>query len=571
MSTNSKTCVFDHLPTELLYTLFTYFLAHEIFLIFVDVSDRVNAVVREYSAYHVNFKSIRKTSFDLICHRIHPEQVISLTLCDDKDTPGLSKMFLSRFRIEQFVKLRSLKLIEIEYESVELILSNLHKLDQLHSFSFNVNSIRKKYPTRSNHYTDISKKIDLLLSSIYPRVLPQVNRLYLHSGHVLHSIVLLSLHYLKLDTCSLDELKVIFKNALQLQSLAICLKLQTPNLDISSTSSRLTRLDLKIENCPISMNEMEYFLPQLPYLKHVKLDLKGSEDLCNGYRWQKLTSDYTTFLFRFHITLMSVNEKLRSFRTSFWLEEKRLFVNYKSRCLYAEPHTRNNVLNGYSQVSHSKAQHNSVDQRKEMTHLHVDSIFDLLECIPLEYKFPYIRECEMVFVTIVMLEKIKGYQFQQIQKLDIYIECEAKNLANSIKTLAHIFPSLKHLIITYSEDFSIEHMVLVVKKFKYIENISFHYKCLPFSETIIYDHQKLITLMTWRLVEDNFTCRIFHSSEFNELNGIHWWIRAEPIKSFGIGFSLSHLKLLWKESLFILSEGTTSILLRLLWVYSILL
>ncbi|CAF4160077.1 unnamed protein product, partial [Adineta steineri] len=315
---------FDILPVEILHTLFTYFLAHEVLFSFLDVSDYVNNVILAYSAYQVDLKSIRKTHFDLICQHIRPEQIISLRLSDDKDTPGLSELFFSRFQIEQFIHLRSLKLIEIEYESMDSIFSYLHQLKQLRSFSFNVDSIRQKYPTRTNSYLNMWNQVNLLLSNTYLRVLPQITYLYLHNGNVLHSIPLPVVYHLKLDKCSLDDLKVIFKNAPEIQSLNICLKLETPTLNISSISSPpLTKLNLKITNSPVSMNEMESFLLNLPYLKHLKLELEGDNDLANGHRWQMLTGDFITFAFKFHVEVGSVNETLQSFRTLFWLEEKR--------------------------------------------------------------------------------------------------------------------------------------------------------------------------------------------------------------------------------------------------------
>ncbi|CAF4254572.1 unnamed protein product, partial [Adineta steineri] len=267
---------------------------------------------------------IRKTHFDLICQHIRPEQIISLRLSDDKDTPGLSELFFSRFQIQQFMHLRSLKLIEIEYESMDSIFSYLHQLKQLRSFSFNVDSIRQKYPTRNDSYLNMFDQMNLILSNTHLRVLPQITYLYLHNGNVLHSIPLPDLYHLKLDKCSLDDLKTIFKNAPEIQSLNICLKLETPNLDISSISSPpLTKLNLKITNSPVSMNEMESFLLNLPYLKHLKLELEGDNDLANGHRWQMLTGDFITFAFKFHVEVGSVNETLQSFRTLFWLKEKR--------------------------------------------------------------------------------------------------------------------------------------------------------------------------------------------------------------------------------------------------------
>jgi hypothetical protein len=246
MRNDNGLCFFDLLPAEILHILFSYFLAHEILSSLLDVSDYVNSFVLAYSAYQVDFTCIKKSYFDLVCQHIRPEQIISLTLSDDTNTPGLSEIFFSQFRIEQFIQLRSFKLIEIEYESIKSIFPNLYKLHQLHSFSFNIKSLKQKYPARDNYYADISTQINLLLSDTYSHVLPQITYLYLYNDDFLDLISLSSLSYLKLDTCSVSKLKAISKNAPQLQSLHIHLELEVPNLDISSTLLHLTQLNLKI-------------------------------------------------------------------------------------------------------------------------------------------------------------------------------------------------------------------------------------------------------------------------------------------------------------------------------------
>ena len=84
-----------------------FFLTHEILLTFSGVSDYIDAILLSYSAYRLDFRSIQRVHFYLICHRIHPEQVITLTLSDDDDKPGRSELFLSRFRIEQLVTVKN--------------------------------------------------------------------------------------------------------------------------------------------------------------------------------------------------------------------------------------------------------------------------------------------------------------------------------------------------------------------------------------------------------------------------------------------------------------------------------
>ena len=125
----------DALPVELVHHLLNYFSAHEIFYTFHNVTSYIDAVLLNYADYRVNFKSISRTNFDLICQHIIPSHVIALTLSDNEMTPGLINLFLSRFQITQFTQLRSLTLIEIGLDFWENIVSELTALKYLQSFS----------------------------------------------------------------------------------------------------------------------------------------------------------------------------------------------------------------------------------------------------------------------------------------------------------------------------------------------------------------------------------------------------------------------------------------------------
>lgn len=125
--------ILDLLPTEILYTIFDYFWSHEILYSFMNISDYINNILLSYRNYHVNFKSILKGEFDLICHHIKPNQIKSLVLSDSNETPGQSKAFLSLFPIEQFIYLHAISLFEIENDSRSFFF-NIHQLKYLISF-----------------------------------------------------------------------------------------------------------------------------------------------------------------------------------------------------------------------------------------------------------------------------------------------------------------------------------------------------------------------------------------------------------------------------------------------------
>lgn len=232
----------DQLPVELVHALFGYFVAHEIFVTFSDLSSYINSILYSYSAYRLDFKSIRKDHFDLVCRRIRPEQVISLTLSDDQDTPGQSEIFFSHFQIKQFTQLRHLTLIMIEFKSLESIRSKLYKLNQLCSLSLGAAIIRCQ---GENQTYDIN----LLSYKNYTQVLSRLRRLDLNRDIVMPLLPLRQFYFLKFEIDSSEELERIFQCSSQLKSLSIRLNMDHwSRLDLIVPPNQLTELSLEIES-----------------------------------------------------------------------------------------------------------------------------------------------------------------------------------------------------------------------------------------------------------------------------------------------------------------------------------
>jgi hypothetical protein len=237
-------CLLDNLPVELIHHLLNYFSAYEIFHSFTNVSSYIDHILSAYSSYSVNFKSITKKEFDFVCHRIIPEQVISLTLSDHKDTPGQIERFLSRFQINQFIGLRSLTLINLKADYWEIVMTKLIHLKNLRSFIYisldNSNSWNCEIS-----YGDLNK-LDKRLADIYSPVLPQLTRLRLAHGRFLASVQFLYLRHLIFDQCTDKIIKYICYAAPQLRSLETKLQLNESNTEFVFPFGRLNRLILQI-------------------------------------------------------------------------------------------------------------------------------------------------------------------------------------------------------------------------------------------------------------------------------------------------------------------------------------
>ena len=236
----SSSHFFDRLPVELLHNLFEYFATHEILLTFTDLNEHVNVTLRSYRNYKLVFKSIREAQLDLIYRYIEPEQIVSLTLCSDKDAGSSQlQLFFSQFHIEQFTHLQSLTLIKMEPEILQFIIPHLSKLHSLHSFSFNYISIRYIWMDEFSHLAS-------LLTNNYAPIASHLKSLHLNSEKTALRTLYSHLYSLKHNNCPLNALRAIFQHVPQLRSLRISFDISRWNPQVILPSNRLVSLDLEI-------------------------------------------------------------------------------------------------------------------------------------------------------------------------------------------------------------------------------------------------------------------------------------------------------------------------------------
>ncbi|CAF4606555.1 unnamed protein product [Rotaria sp. Silwood1] len=557
-------CTLDQLPVELLHTLFTYFSSSELLYTFYHVSDYVIASLQSYSSYQLDFKSISKSNFRCICRHVQPEQVISLTLSDSNDTPGQSELFFNRFRMEQFTRLRSLTLVEIEFNSLESIFLNLSKLHELRSFSFDAYSIRHIYGVMDLNSIKKLEQINNMLRNTYAQVFPQLNYLCLNGDWVLDTIPLPNILHLKLEHCPLDKLATIADLAPKLRSLDACVDVPQMNSYDIILSSQLTRVRLIMKDFTVSMNYMEYILSNRLYLKHLELHLKGFEDLADGQRWQRLTSSLQTFNFKFNIQLDSIEQILNTFRTLFWLKEKQWFVAYQDKCLFSLPFfapkhidtscqmpiystapndtvfyenvtqlslsTSKKIIKYFTHINTLKLEDKISQQEllrfvnlRYVKHLVILSLDDLLQFTPIECKIPQLRQLTIENkITRKEIEKMMCNSYEQIRTLEISIILQDQN--HIVDELLRLFSHTEHFI--YNSDIqSIQTMVLFIDGFKHLSSASFISQGPLYNQPqhFRYTHD-LIILKTNRIKYGISTCRIYYLPDSTSLFCINWWI-----------------------------------------------
>lgn len=216
-SSRMNTTRLDHLPVELFHHLFSYFSAHEILYSFIHITSYIDSIINSYTNYRIQFKAISRTDFDLVCRHIVPDQVIALTLSDDEDTPGLVGLFLDRFELQYFTRLRALRLIDIGPEYWMTIIIQMTTLNYLRSFIYQLPD-RDKSWMRHQSSAEVTQ-LDRSMFNIYAPMLPQLYQLKLTHGDFLNSISFPYLRHLMLERSTIHLIKHIASVAPQLQTL----------------------------------------------------------------------------------------------------------------------------------------------------------------------------------------------------------------------------------------------------------------------------------------------------------------------------------------------------------------
>jgi hypothetical protein len=113
--------MFDQLPVELLYSIFSYLTTFDVLYSFHNLTDYLTATIANYGLYlSFNFRTVTREQFYFLCHRVYPESVISLTVIGDDNsqmTETKLNLLFSQLHMEHFTHLQSLTLIRLNHET----------------------------------------------------------------------------------------------------------------------------------------------------------------------------------------------------------------------------------------------------------------------------------------------------------------------------------------------------------------------------------------------------------------------------------------------------------------------
>ncbi|CAF1215473.1 unnamed protein product [Rotaria sordida] len=460
---------FDHLPVELIYKIFDYLWAHEIFDAFFNVSEYLRAVLKSYDRFLINFQSVRKTQFDLTCRLIRPDQVVLLSLSDKNNTLDQCILFFSYFSIEQFVNLRSFEIDSFNEGTFERLRSllQLKYLSSLH------------LPSRLWH----SGALKTFIRSIVPRL----RRLVTDDCFFEHSLD--HLQHLILTRCHCTEIKHLFKNIRHIRSLKITLvDYGNPpwptNVEILS---ELRQFSLRVDNGAMGITEIKNILHAMPCVKYLELDILCEIGLVDGHQWESIAINLIRFDFRFRVVRWSAcditkTNHLNSFRTPFWLEQKRWFVahdNCKPLTIFTIPRfmpkdlewpSNNTIEDCTTDIfkPNNYVEHLNLFPTKQSTQ--VENNFDLQPLIKDKPRLYSLNICNPLSFNILHDKVV----YEQIRTLRFSFEQDQSSSSSSFnpEQICAAFPRLECLNISVE---SLQALCVFIDRLKYLSDAYFRF------------------------------------------------------------------------------------------------
>jgi hypothetical protein len=323
----------ESLPNELLLNLFEWFDTVQLLNVFFGLNLRLNQLIYTHSRNHqFNLQSISKNDFDIICQQHLPliiDQILSLHLSNE-ETPELTKLFLSRgFLVDQFICLKSLSLHCIY--SLDTLIIITYQCSHL-LYLTHLNIIKCDIRETQNSIADLFKNIWNI-----PKLLHcKLNIIELQNISLSRSFPVSStIKYLFIEniSCDLNCLFHLFKCTPYLQKFST--KIYSCFDNMSSTFIVPSITSLKIF-CEGSIDLMKKIFSNMPNLYH--LTIETFKKYLDGNAWKQIIIDYLPKIKIFQLKMrfkcsgninnieQIFNNLLTSFRSPFWIEERRWYV-----------------------------------------------------------------------------------------------------------------------------------------------------------------------------------------------------------------------------------------------------
>ena len=312
------------LPVEILHHIFEQLDAQTIVLGLSRTCQRLRSVVCSYDRYQLDFQSISKSDFKLMCHLLNPHDVTLLRLSLVDRHLDHIELFLSLFETRKLARLRTLELSGVAERQLGPILKSVH-IRSLTSLLVHV----KSYDGRRCGTT-----AKLLASAIAQS---KLRRLEVSFGWERLEKICWSdqslLQYLSIDNWMyLDKTCKILGQLPCLETLV--LRDVDRNIFASDTILFPQITSFTFTNVLVPVDRLEVVLSLMPSLSHLRVI--GDGNYLEGDRWEHFIQAKLPLLKRFefffkthqvHVcTPPGIELIVAPYRTPFWLEQKRWFV-----------------------------------------------------------------------------------------------------------------------------------------------------------------------------------------------------------------------------------------------------
>ncbi|CAF3747472.1 unnamed protein product [Rotaria sp. Silwood1] len=319
------------LPVELFHCILDNLDTKTIIFSVRHVCRLFRSLVNNYDRYVLNLTLVSKRDLILFCRLINPNNVISLTLSNEEQTSNQIDFFISLVRLRQFTRLHSINLLHINESQLNFILEQIN-LNSLTSFSFGIKQYDdRRINTMNNFLTSMVSKSNFRkiefnltkerLSQISWPLDCSIQYLIVNQNVTMDNLLIIL-------QCSPHLHTIILKETLDEIINHVSLKFASPIYFRQLTS-------LTMENFRETVDDLESFLLLTPSLVHLKL--VGNRSMFDGKRWEQFIEINLPNLdkFEFYFDYWSSDEKtsayleliIASFRTPFWIEHKKWFVN----------------------------------------------------------------------------------------------------------------------------------------------------------------------------------------------------------------------------------------------------
>ena len=321
---SQSTSYLPTLPVETLHHIFDELDAQTIVLGLARTCQRLRAVVKSYDRYRLNFQWLSKSDFKLMCHLVDPRDVISLTLSHVDRNLDHVELFLSLFKARRLSRLRTLKLSAIAEKQLKPILQSI-PFQSVTSLSVDIgNTDGRRFNTTTKFLSSAFAQTKLCRLEV-TFALQRLEKIRWSDQT--------QLEYLSIDeSVDWDSLCEILAQLPRLRTLVLS------DVGLPSSASRSPVLaqitSLTFTHANLFIGTLELMLSFMPSLNHFKLI--GHGDYADGNRWEHFIEAKLPLLTKFEFftkdsygprsTPASIESVVTSYRTPFWLEQKKWFV-----------------------------------------------------------------------------------------------------------------------------------------------------------------------------------------------------------------------------------------------------